>query len=78
MDSQPIRASRLAACNKLTLSLLMYIQVYGAPCKARNFNVVYIVYRPTFGNAESRLILFVAECFNTESMQKVILWHSRV
>jgi hypothetical protein len=27
----------------LTLSLLMsYIYIYGAPCKARNFNVVYI------------------------------------
>jgi hypothetical protein len=36
----------------LTLSLVMYI--YGAPCKDRNFNVVYI-YGLTFGNAESRL-----------------------
>jgi hypothetical protein len=28
---------------RLTLSLLMsYIRMYGAPCKARNFNVVYI------------------------------------
>jgi hypothetical protein len=34
------------------------------------------IYRPTFGNAESRLFLFAALCFNTESMQKVILWHS--
>jgi hypothetical protein len=59
----------------LTLSLLMYI--YGAPCKARNFNVV-CTYGPTFGNAESRLFLFAAQCFNTESMQKVILWHSCV
>jgi hypothetical protein len=31
--------------------------IYGAPCKARNFNVVYYIYRPTFGNAESRLFL---------------------
>jgi hypothetical protein len=39
----------------LTFSLLMsYID--GAPCKARNFNVVY-VYGPTFGNAVSRLYL---------------------
>jgi hypothetical protein len=39
----------------LTLSLLMsYIN--GAPCKARNFNVVYIC-GPMFGNTE----------FNTES-----------
>jgi hypothetical protein len=29
---------------------------YGAPCKARNFNVVYI-YGLTFGNAESRFDL---------------------
>jgi hypothetical protein len=57
----------------LTLSLLMSY-IYGAPCKARNFNVVYI-YGPTFGNAEIRLFLFAAQCFNTESMQKVILWH---
>jgi hypothetical protein len=28
------------------------------------------IYRPTFGNAEIRLILFAAQCFNTESMQK--------
>jgi hypothetical protein len=30
----------------------------------------------TFGNAESRLFLFAAQCFNIESMQKVILCHS--
>jgi hypothetical protein len=36
------------------------------------------VYGPTFGNAESRLFIFAAQCFNTESMQKVILWHSCV
>jgi hypothetical protein len=28
-------------------------------------------YELTFGNAESRLFLFAAQCFNTESMQKV-------
>jgi hypothetical protein len=28
---------------------------------------------PTFDNTESRLFLFAAQCFNTESMQKVIL-----
>jgi hypothetical protein len=28
---------------------------------------------PTFDNAESRLFLFAAQCFNIESMQKVIL-----
>jgi hypothetical protein len=58
----------------LTLSLLMsyiyiYIYIYGALCKARKFKVVCI-YRPTFGNAESYLFLFAAQCFNIESMQK--------
>jgi hypothetical protein len=53
----------------------MYI--HATPCKARNFNVVSI-YGPTFGNAEIRLFLFAAQCFNTESMQNVILWHSCV
>jgi hypothetical protein len=60
--------------NLLTLSLLMSY-IYGASCKAKHFNVVY-VYGPKFGNAESRLFLFAAQCSNTESMQKVILWHS--
>jgi hypothetical protein len=33
---------------------------------------IYIyIYGPTFGNAESRLFLFKAQCFNIESMQKV-------
>jgi hypothetical protein len=27
------------------------------------------MYGPTFGNAESRLFLFAANCFNIESMQ---------
>jgi hypothetical protein len=31
------------------------------------------IYGPTFDNAESRLFLFSPQCFNTESMQKVIL-----
>jgi hypothetical protein len=53
--------------------------MYEALCKARDFNVVYIyIYGPTFDKAESRLFLFAAQCFNTESMQKVILWHSCV
>jgi hypothetical protein len=30
------------------------------------------------GNAESRLFLFAAQCFNIESMQKVFLFHSCV
>jgi hypothetical protein len=36
------------------------------------------VYGPTFGNAESRLFLFAAQCFNIESMQKVFVCHSCV
>jgi hypothetical protein len=40
---------------------------------------IYIyIYEPTFGNAESRLFVFAAQCFNAESMQKIILWHSCV
>jgi hypothetical protein len=35
-----------------------------------------LLYGPTFGNAESSLSLFAAQCFNTESMQKVFLCHS--
>jgi hypothetical protein len=27
------------------------------------------IYGPTFGNAESRLFLYAAQCFNIESMQ---------
>jgi hypothetical protein len=46
--------------------------IYGDPSKARNFNV----YGPTFGNAERCLFLFAAQRFNTEWMQKDILWHS--
>jgi hypothetical protein len=29
------------------------------------------IYGPTFGNAESRLFLLAAQCFNIESTQKV-------
>jgi hypothetical protein len=36
------------------------------------------IYGPTFGNAESRLFLFAAQCFKAESIQKIILWHSCV
>jgi hypothetical protein len=62
----------------LTLSQLMSY-IYGAPCKARNVNIVYIyIYGSTFGNAETRLFLFAVQCLNPESMQKVILWHIRV
>jgi hypothetical protein len=85
----------------MPLTLLMSY-IHGAPCKARNFNVVYIyiyiyiymdslrrpgptkgcranddddddIYGLTFGNAKSIIFLFVAQCFNIESMQKVLL-----
>jgi hypothetical protein len=36
------------------------------------------VYGPTFGNAESRLFIFAAQCFNTGLMQNVFLCHSCV
>jgi hypothetical protein len=36
------------------------------------------IYGPTFGKAESRLFLFAAQYFNTESMQNVFLCHSCV
>jgi hypothetical protein len=62
--------------------------IYGAPCKARNFNVVYIyiyyiyiykhTYELTFGNAKSSLFLFAAQCFNIKPMEKVFLCHSCV
>jgi hypothetical protein len=40
--------------------------------------LMWYIYGPTFGNAESRFFLFAAQRFNTESVQKVILWHSCV
>jgi hypothetical protein len=43
--------------------------------KTARITRVNTVYGPTFGNAESRLFLFAAQCFNTESMQKVTLRH---
>jgi ABC-type cobalt transport system substrate-binding protein len=36
------------------------------------------IFGPTFGNVESLLFIIAAQFFNTESMQKVILWHSCV
>jgi hypothetical protein len=52
----------------LTSCIYMYIYIYS----------LYTVYGPTFGNPESRLFLFAAQCFNTESTQKVIPYHSCV
>jgi hypothetical protein len=58
----------------LTLSLLMSY-VHGDPCKAR---ILMYIYGPTFGNAESRLFLFAAQCFKIESTQNVFLCHGCV
>jgi hypothetical protein len=53
--------------------IIIIIIIYGAPCKARNFNVIYI-HGPTFGNAESRLFLFAAQlCVNTLLATKATL-----
>jgi hypothetical protein len=60
----------------LTLILLMYISYMELLVKPEI--LTSYVYGPTFGKAESRLFLFSAQCFNTESMQKVILCHSCV
>jgi hypothetical protein len=38
----------------------------------------YIYMDLRFGNAESRLFLFAAQCFNTEATQEDILQHSCV
>jgi hypothetical protein len=51
---------------------------YGKTNVAESIDQDSTVYGPTFGNAESCLFLFAAQCFNTESMQKVILCHSCV
>ena len=58
--------------HNLTLRLLMSY-IYGAPIKVRNANVVYIwTYVWQRWNS---LFLFAAQCFNTESMQRVFLCH---
>jgi hypothetical protein len=36
------------------------------------------IYGPTLDNAESRLFLFAAQCFNNESVQKVVLWPAQL
>ena len=56
----------------LTLRLLISY-IYGVPSKARYANVVYIwTYVWQRWNS---LFLFAAQCFNTESMQRVFLCH---
>jgi hypothetical protein len=61
---------------QLTLSVLMsyiYMELLVKPQILTSY-----ICGHTFGNAESRLFLFPAQCFNIESMQKVILCHSCV
>jgi hypothetical protein len=55
----------------LTFSLLMELLV-------KPEILTSYIYGPTFGNAERRLFLFAAQCFNIESIQKVFLCHSCV
>jgi hypothetical protein len=63
---------------RLTLILLMsYIMLY-MELLVKPDILTSCIYGPTLGNAESRTFLFAAQCFNTESVQKVILWHSCV
>jgi hypothetical protein len=61
---------------------------YNLHCKNLKYNtnngaltlslLMLYIYGPTFGNAESSFFLFAAQCFNSESTQKVFLWHSCV
>jgi hypothetical protein len=60
----------------LTLSLLMSYICVELPVKPEI--LMSCIYGPTFGKAESHLFLFAAQCFKTEPMQKVVLWHSCV
>jgi hypothetical protein len=52
--------------------------IYGAPCKARNFNFVYTYMDLRLATLKVISFYFVAQCFNTESMQKVFLCHGCV
>jgi hypothetical protein len=56
----------------LTLSLLMSYIIYMELLEKSEILTSYI-YGLTFGNADSCRFLFAAQCFNTESIQKVFL-----
>jgi hypothetical protein len=72
-------SSRSIYKKPLTLSLLLYIYIYiYLELRVRTEILMSYIYGPTFGNAESRIFLFAAQCFNTESMQKYFLCHSCV
>ena len=53
----------------------VYVCVYVCMCVCVCIYIyIYVyIYRPTFGNAESCLSLFAAQCFSTESMQSGFL-----
>ena len=61
----------------LTLSLLMsYIYIYMyMELLVKPEILMSFIYGPTFGNAESRLFVFAAQCFNTEPLQSAFLCH---
>jgi hypothetical protein len=54
------------------MGMYIYIYIYVYLLVKPEILTSYI-YGLTFGNAESRLFLFSAQCFNIESVQKVIL-----
>jgi hypothetical protein len=65
----------------LTLTLLMsyiyiyiYMELLVKPEILTSYIYIYI-YGPTFVNAESRLFVFAAQCFNTEPLQSGFLCH---
>jgi hypothetical protein len=66
----------LLTCFTLRL-LISYIYIYMELLLKPEISSSYI-YGPTFGNAQSRLLLFAVKCFNIESMQKVFVCHSCV
>jgi uncharacterized membrane protein len=63
--------------SNLTLSLLMTYILY-TELLVKTEILTSFISGLTFGNAESRLSLFAAQCFNIELMQKVFLYHSCV
>jgi hypothetical protein len=62
----------------LTLSLLMSYKYMYMELLVKPEILTSYIYGLTFGNAENRLFLFAAQCFNIESMQKVFPFHSCV
>ena len=64
------------ACMCVWVYSLLMSYIYGALSKARNFNAVWN--GPRFGNADSRLFLFAAQCFNNESIESAFLSKSYV